>query len=113
LKDPDTGAFAGAWVLSSHPVDGSGQAIGSIPLSRSGSCAPPEGGPAQQPAGTKPGDEFSACFAEIKQLGYRQQVTYHPSTSFWAFQWYETGIYTALALALAGFCFWRIRHRLS
>jgi hypothetical protein len=29
-----------------------------------------------------------------------------------AFQWYESGIYTALALGLAGFCFWRIR-RLS
>jgi hypothetical protein len=24
-------------------------------------------------------------------------------------QWYETGIYLAVALALAGFCLWRIR----
>jgi hypothetical protein len=40
-------------------------------------------------------------------------VTYQPASRFWRFQWYETGIYTALALALAGFCFWRLRHRLS
>jgi hypothetical protein len=49
----------------------------------------------------------------MKQLGYRQQVTYQPSSRFWPFQWYETGIYTALALGLAGFCFWRLRHRMS
>jgi hypothetical protein len=63
--------------------------------------------------GAKPGDELSRCFAEMKRLGYRQQVTYQPASRFWRFQWYETGIYTALALALAGFCFWRLRHRLS
>jgi len=51
--------------------------------------------------------------AEVTRLGYRQQVTYQPSSRFWAFQWYETGIYTALTLGLAGFCFWRIRRRLS
>jgi len=113
LKAPDTGVYTGAWVLSSQAVDASGDAVASIPLSRSGSCAPPQGGPAQRPAGAEPGDELSACFAEIKRLGYRQQVTYHPSSRFWPFQWYETGIYAALALALAGFCFWRLRNRLS
>jgi hypothetical protein len=40
-------------------------------------------------------------------------VSYQPASRFWSFQWYETGIYAALALVLAGFCFWRIRHRLS
>jgi hypothetical protein len=113
LRAPDTGAYAGAWILSSQAVDASGHAIDTIPLSRSGACAPPQRGPAQQPVGAKPGDELSACFAEMKRLGYRQQVTYQPSSRFWPFQWYETGIYAALALALAGFCFWWTRHRLS
>jgi hypothetical protein len=49
----------------------------------------------------------------MKRLGYRQRVTYQPASRFWPFQWYETGIYTALALSLAGFCFWRLRRRLS
>jgi hypothetical protein len=50
--------------------------------------------------------------AEVTRLGYRQQVTYQPSSRFWPFQWYETGIYTAVTLGLAGFCFWWIRRRL-
>jgi hypothetical protein len=96
-------ADTGAWVLSSHTVDASGHAVSSIPPSpslspSSGPCAP---------------QGLSACLAEVTRLGYRQQVTYQPSSRFWAFQWYETGIYTALTLGLAGSCFWRIRRRLS
>jgi hypothetical protein len=97
-------ADTGAWVLSSHTVDASGHAISSIPPSPSLS---PSSGPCA------PGQGLSACLAEIKRLGYRQQVTYQPSSRFWPFQWYETGIYTALTLGLAGFCFWQIRRRLS
>jgi hypothetical protein len=97
-------ADPGAWVLSSHTVDASGHAVDSIPPSPSlspsaGPCAPQQG--------------LSPCLAEVTRLGYRQQLTYQPSSRFWPFQWYETGIYTALTLGLAGFCFWRIRQRLS
>jgi hypothetical protein len=94
----------GAWVLSSRTVDASGHAVDTIPLSTSsGPCAP--SGPPEQ--------GISACLAEISRLGYRQQVTYQPSSRFWPFQCYETGIYTAVALGLAGFCFCRIRRRLA
>jgi hypothetical protein len=98
-------ADAGAWVLSSHTVDASGHAIDRIPPSptlspSSGPCAPSQRG-------------LSACLAEVTRLGYRQQVTYQPSSRFWPFQWYESGIYTAVTLGLAGLCFWRIRRRLS
>jgi hypothetical protein len=99
-RAPDTGA----WVLSNHTVDASGHAVDRIPVSTSsGPCelsGPPE-------------RAISACLAEINRLGYRQQLTYQPSSRFWPFQWYETGIYTAVTLGLAGFCFWRIRRRLS
>ena len=97
---------ADAWVLSSHSVDPSGHAVDTISMSSSsGPCAPP--------AGTPDEGTVTACLDEIQRLGYRQEATYHPSSRFWPFQWYETGIYTALALGLAGFCFWRIRRRLS
>jgi ABC-type transport system involved in multi-copper enzyme maturation permease subunit len=97
---------ADAWVLSSHSVDPSGNAVDSISMSSSsGPCAPP--------TGTLDEGSVTACLDEIQRLGYRQEATYHPSTRFWPFQWYETGIYSALALGLAGFCFWRIRRRLS
>jgi hypothetical protein len=90
----------GAWLLSSHTVDASGHAVETIPLTPSSpACAPSQQG-------------MSACFAEIKRLGYRQQLTYLPASRFWPLQWYETGICTVLALGLAGFCFWRIHRRL-
>jgi len=100
----ETTGPAGAWVLSSHTVDASGRAVETVPLTpSSGPCA--AGGPPEQ--------SIATCLAEIKRLGYRQQMTYQPASRFWAFQWYETGIYAALALGLAGFSFWRIRRRLS
>jgi ABC-2 family transporter protein len=98
----------GAWVLSSRLVDAAGRTVHeSIPMSTSkGPCAPrtSDARPPEQAA--------AACFAEIKRLGYRQQVTYQPSSRYWTFQWYEAGIFTVLALGLAGFGFWRIRRRL-
>ena len=107
----------GAWVLSSRTVDASGRTVTRIPSSSSlsptsGPCAPREP-PASAPAREGPGEELAPCLAEVKRLGYRQQVTYQPSSRFWPLQWYETGIYTALALGLAGFCFWWLRHRLA
>jgi hypothetical protein len=112
-----TAADTGAWVLSSHTVDASGRAVDSIPVSTSsGPCAPPQPGSGPQSARAAPGhegDELAPCLAEVKRLGYRQQVTYQPSSRFWRLQSYETAIYTVLALGLAGFCFWRIRHHVS
>lgn len=94
---------AGAWVLSGDTVDASGRVVDTIPLSpSSGACDPSPGG-----------NGLSRCFAEIKRLGYRQRLTYQPSSRFWPFQWIETGIYLALALGLSGFCLWWLRHRLS
>jgi hypothetical protein len=101
-------ADTGAWVLSSHTLDASGHAIDYIPPSPSLS---PSSGPCA-PSGPPPGG-LSPCLAEVTRLGYRQQVTYQPSSRFWPFQWYETGIYTALAVGLAGLCFWRIRRNLA
>jgi len=110
-RAPDSGVFAGAWVLSSQTIDASGDAVDAILLPRSGACAPPEGGLVQKVAGARP--EFSACLAEIKRLGYRQRVSYHPASRFWAFQAYEAAIFTGLALLLTAFSFLWLRRRLS
>jgi ABC-2 family transporter protein len=109
---------AGAWVLSDQTVDASGHPVTRIPQRStlsptSGPCAAPGERPASEPAREGPGDEIAPCLAEVKRLGYRQQVTYQPSSRFWPLQWYETAIYTALTLGLAGFCFWWLRHRLG
>lgn len=99
-KAPDVGG----WLLSSDFVDRSGNVVEVIPISRtSGPCAP----------STTPEETMATCFAELSRLGYRQHLTYHAPTRFWPFQWIETAIYTAVALCLAGFCFWWLRRRLS
>jgi hypothetical protein len=54
-----------------------------------------------------------ACEAALGRIHLRQLVIYQPATRFWDFQWYETAIFLALALALAWVCFWWIRRRVS
>ena len=56
---------------------------------------------------------YSACAAVIARMHLRQVVVYQPASRFWTFQWYETAIYLALAVVLAGFCVWWVRHRVS
>ena len=120
MQAPDTGAFAGAWVLSSQTIDSAGRTVDTMVLPRSGACAPPQGGPAQggpPPAGPAQKSaakrELFACIAEINRLGYRQHVTYHPASRYWTFQAYETAIFSGLALLLTGFSFWWLRRRVS
>jgi hypothetical protein len=85
----------GAWVLSSQVIGRSGHAA----LTK-----------------TNPvcfGNNFAACQAWIGTLHLRQIVAYEPASRFWDFQWTETAIFLALALALAGYCFWRLQRRRS
>jgi hypothetical protein len=85
----------GAWVLSNQTIDASGQVFT---------------GPATQACESSTAS-MQACNASIGALHLRQLVTYQPTSRYWAFQWYETAIFLALALVLAGFCFWWIRRR--
>jgi hypothetical protein len=98
----------GAWIISNQTINTAGHVVSGLPMSLvAESCTP--AGPGSQGAPPIP----PGCFTKLSQLGYRQQVTYQPTSRFWAFQWYETTTFLALALALAGFCFWWIRRRLS
>jgi hypothetical protein len=54
-----------------------------------------------------------ACNAALAKLHLLQTVTYQPASHYWPLQWAETGVYLALALLLAGFCFFWIRRRLT
>jgi hypothetical protein len=82
----------GAWVLSGQVIDTAGH-------------------PFQAPAppacatGYPPG-----CQASLSRFHLRELITYEPASRFWTFQSVETGIFLALALALAGCCLvWLIR----
>lgn len=92
LEPGSAAAPPGAWVISSGPLTTpDGRASFSEPA---GPCGPPSPAAAQ------------ACNDYIESLHLRQTVTYQPASRYWAFQWVETAIYLALALALAGFSFW-------
>lgn len=87
-----------AWILSSGAINLAGQPVTRIPVrclsgAPVGKGAPPNAG---------------ACMAS---RGIREAITYQPASRYWPLQWIETGIFLALALALAGFCFWRIDRR--
>ena len=96
-----TGTLAGqpgAWILSSGAVDAAGHPVSTAPAA----CT--------QAVVSGTGPSGLACLASH---GIRIAVTYQPASRYWAFQWTETGICLAAALALAGYCFRRVSRRLS
>jgi hypothetical protein len=91
-----------AWVLSSGAVNAAGQPVSAVPPD----CT-------QAMAGVSGKLSHPALLDCLASHGDQIAVTYQPASRYWAFQWTETAIYIALALALVGFCFWTIRRRLS
>ena len=53
-----------------------------------------------------------ACLAALGKLHLQQTATYQPASHYWPLQWAETSLFLALALLLAGSCFWWIRRHL-
>jgi hypothetical protein len=84
-----------AWIISSAAINASGQPVSALPAACAGAV------------GAKPSSPGS-CLA---RRGYRETITYQPTSRFWSFQWIETGIFLALALALAGLCLWQLGRR--
>jgi ABC-type transport system involved in multi-copper enzyme maturation permease subunit len=84
----------GAWVLSNQIVTPAGRPATTEPATKA--CGP------QSPS-------LHACPDYINSLHLRQTVTYQPLSRYWPLQWYETAVYLAVALFLAGLCFLRIR----
>ena len=92
LTVPVTG-LPGAWIFSNQTITPAGRVfvLPNVPACASGT---------QQ-----------QCDAWLATQHLRRQISYQPASRYWAFQWYETAIFLALALILAGFCVWQIRHR--
>jgi hypothetical protein len=89
----------GAWILSSGPVNAAGQPVSTTPAA----CI----------AETTQQSNYSAFPDCLASHGIREAISYQPASRYWPFQWTETAIYIALALALAGYCFRRLNRRLS
>jgi hypothetical protein len=116
---PNPPNLPNAWVYSTHVVDSAGHgltsqtvaaACPSLPFPGRGG-PPPGSGTRVRVAG--PGgvqDALHDCVTKLSAT-YHEVVTYQPANRYWTLQWGETLVYFAAALAIAGFCFWWIRHR--
>ena len=63
--------------------------------------------------GTASGPGSTALNNCVASHGIRVAESYQPASHYWPLQLSETGLYLALALALAGCCFWRLNRRRS
>ncbi len=122
---PPTPKLPNAWIYSNVIVDQAGQA----PTSRflqstcpaltvdlpgasnsigngaaTSNAAPGPGGPTDQ--------QVHACVSAIAAK-FHQVVAYQPASRYWAFQGFETAIFVALTLLLAGLSFWWIRYHVA
>ena len=88
-------AIPGAWVLSTSGHVYTGPATHVLRTCYNGPTSTP------------------ACGSAFASLHAQLLVTYQPASRYWSLQAYETAIALALALALAGICFWTIRRRLT
>jgi hypothetical protein len=86
----------GAWILSSGAINAARQPVSSLPAACQAAFS-----------GTKPTSP-GPC---MESRGIREAITYEPASRYWPLQWIETGIFLALALGLAGFCFWWLGRR--
>jgi hypothetical protein len=92
-----------AWVLATEAVNTAGEPVSVLPAA----CMQAM----QAAAGAKSG--HMSLLDCMDSHGIRIAVTYQPDSRYWTFQLTETAIYLALALALVGYCFWRITRRLT
>ncbi|HEY6275485.1 MAG TPA: ABC transporter permease [Streptosporangiaceae bacterium] len=88
----------GLWIISSGAANTAGHPVSIAPAA----C--------MQAVISGGGSSGLDCLASH---GIRVAVTYQPVSRYWAFEWTETAIYLALAMALTGYCFWRLGRRRS
>jgi hypothetical protein len=89
----------GSWIISSPLVNAAGRPAGNPVIN---SCFP--SGPGKAPG-------VAPIWRCLDSKGIRDAVSYEPGDRYWALQGAETGLYLILAMALAGFCFWRLGRR--
>jgi hypothetical protein len=91
----DAGLPSGAWTLTRRLLGPSGRVIGGDRI------AVPQGCAAR-------GRDVMRCLA---RLGYRDEVSFHPPSHYWQFQWTEVAIFVALSVGLLAFAYLRTARR--
>jgi hypothetical protein len=97
----------GAWIISSEGVNAAGQPVSAIPAA----CEQVVSDTLGSHQGSAAGPGSAALNNCVASHGIRIAESYQPASHYWPLQWSETGMFLALALALAGYCFWRLNRR--
>ena len=114
---PNPPDLPNAWLYSTRVVDGSGKGLDPQVVATTCPTLGHAGPPPIAGNGTTrtqaPADVQSALHDCVQKIAasYHVVTTYQPANRYWPLQWFETGVYVAAALAVAGFCFWWIRRR--
>lgn len=103
----------GAWVYSTRIVDGHGHALTAQTVAvqcpdLTRPFTQPVGESVTSPVPFDPKSAFQSCVTKLSST-YHGAVSYQPANRYWSFQIIETSIFLVAALALAVFCFYRIR----
>ena len=99
----------GAWIISSEGVNAAGQPVRTIPAACESAVSHTLG----SHRGFTAGPGSTALNNCVASHGIRIAESYQPASHYWPLQWSETGTFLVLALALAGYCFWRLNRRRS
>jgi hypothetical protein len=105
-----------AWVLSTAVADRAGHAPTTAFLSKA--CPGVVGGAQRASVGKGAVGkgaflgQMQQCFTAIAAK-FHGVVTYQPASRYWSFQSYETALFVALALVLAGLSVWWVRKQLT
>jgi hypothetical protein len=102
LFDRASGVGPSVWIVSSRFVDKAGHTVTIDRDTIRTRCGLPDG-------------DFSraALGACSQQLGLHSILTIQPAHRYWPFQAWEFVIFAVLAVALTGFSFWWVRHRVT
>ena len=113
---PNPPNLPNAWIYSTRIVDNAGHGLTPPTVAAACPILGAGGGPRPGPGThvrTVPDGVQSALHDCVTKLSssYHEVITYQPANRYWTLQWGETAVYFAAALAIAGCCFWWIRHR--
>lgn len=95
------------WVYSTAVVDASGHTITSQGLQQ---ACPTLGQVLSAGPAAGPPTAIHACIEHLAST-FHVVVAYQPASRFWPFQWTETGIFLAAAMALCGLACWWLRRQ--
>jgi hypothetical protein len=108
-RNVSAGHLPGAWIISSEGVNAAGQPVATIPAS----CEQAVSDTLGSHRGTTVGPGSATLNNCVASHGIRVAESYQPASHYCPLQWSETGFFLILALALAGYCFWRLNRRRS